>query len=95
MLLPGHGGDPGFGVVIDPFRRFVSGSFVGIELERASCRRGVTSLTPFGCEVGSHSRHDHVSRGPPIIPDGRISQGPVRSLGLSSLSLPSLARFKR
>ena len=28
-----------------PFRRFISGSFVGIELERARCRRGVTSLT--------------------------------------------------
>ena len=44
MLLPGHGGDPGFGVVVDLFRRFVSGSFVGIELRRASCRWRVTNL---------------------------------------------------
>jgi len=29
---------------------------------------------PFGCELGSHFHQRHVSRGPPIIPDSRISQ---------------------
>jgi len=32
MLLPGHGGDPGFGVVVDLFRRFLSGAFALISL---------------------------------------------------------------
>jgi hypothetical protein len=29
---------------------------------------------PFGCEVGSHFHQRHVFRGPPIMPDGRISR---------------------
>jgi hypothetical protein len=29
---------------------------------------------PFGCKVGSQCRRDHVSRGPPAIPEGRISR---------------------
>jgi hypothetical protein len=45
VLLPSLAGSSGSDVVRVVFRRFVSGSFVGIELERASCRRGVTSLT--------------------------------------------------
>ncbi len=45
--------------------------------------------------MGSHSRHDHVSRGPPIIPDGRISR--VRFETLAFVHEPShdTARFKR
>jgi hypothetical protein len=38
--------------------------------------------------VGSQFRHGHVFRSPPIIPDGRVSPGPVGSLGLSRVSLP-------
>jgi hypothetical protein len=44
MLLPALAGSAGSDVVSVVFRRVVGGSFVGIELERASCRRGVTSL---------------------------------------------------
>ena len=43
MLLPGTWETPVL-VSSRTFRCFVSGSFVGIELERASFRRGVTSL---------------------------------------------------
>ena len=45
MLFPEHVTSSGFGVIIVVFRYVIRGSFVGIELERASCRRGVTSLT--------------------------------------------------
>ena len=61
---------------------------VGIELRRASCRWRVTGLALSICEAGSHFHHGHVSGGPPIIPDGRISHGPVGNLGLSSMRLP-------
>jgi len=50
---------------------------VGIELRRASCRWRVTGLALSICEAGSHFHHGHVSGGPPIIPDSRISRGPV------------------
>jgi hypothetical protein len=47
---------------------------VGIDLGRANVKvRGFQSR-PFGCEVGSQFHQRHVSRGPPIIPDGRIFQ---------------------
>ena len=45
MLFPARAGSSGSDVVRVVFRCVVGGSFVGIELERASCRRGVTSLT--------------------------------------------------
>jgi hypothetical protein len=45
--------------------------------DRAPARRlqveGYQSRS-FDCEVGSHFHHGHVSGGPPIIPDDRISQ---------------------
>jgi hypothetical protein len=53
---------------------------VGIELRRASCRWRVTGLALSICEAGSHFHHGHVSGGPPIIPDGRISQVRLETL---------------
>jgi hypothetical protein len=45
-----------------------------IERGRTSRRRRVSILALSVCKVGSQFHHSHVSRGPPIIPDGRISQ---------------------
>jgi len=47
---------------------------VGIELERA--RLQVEGFHPrsFDCGVGSQFHQGHVSRGPPTIPDGRVSR---------------------
>ena len=50
---------------------------------------------PFGCEVGSQFHQSDVSRGPPIMPDCRISQVRFEALAFPLLGLPSLARFKR
>src|SRR5437588_3292424 len=61
---------------------------VGIELGAPVYRWRVTILALSVCEVGAQFHPGHVSRGPPIIPDGRISRGPVWNLGLSSMSLP-------
>ena len=47
---------------------------IGIERGRTSRRRRVSILALSVCKVGSQFPHSHVSRGPPIIPDGRISQ---------------------
>jgi hypothetical protein len=47
---------------------------VGIELERAYGEVEGYQSRPFGCEVGAHFHQHHVSRGPPMIPDGRISR---------------------
>jgi hypothetical protein len=47
---------------------------IGIERERASRRWRVSILALSVCKVGSQFHHSHVSRGPPIIPDGRVSQ---------------------
>ncbi len=47
---------------------------VGIELGRANGEVEGYHPRPFGCEVGSHFHQRHVSRGPPIMPDGRISR---------------------
>jgi hypothetical protein len=47
---------------------------VGIELGRANGKVEGSHPRPFGCEVAAHFHQRHVSRGPPIIPDGRISQ---------------------
>jgi hypothetical protein len=65
---------------------------VGIELRRAGCRRRVIVLVP-SLRGGFTVPPWLVSGGPPTIPDSRISQGPVRSLGFSSSSLPSFVRF--
>ena len=69
------------GVAVDP---------VGIELRRASCRWRVTGLALSICETGAHFHHGHVSGGPPIIPDGRISQ--VRLETLAFFREPSRRR---
>ena len=47
---------------------------IGIERGRASRRWRVSILALSVCKVGSQFPHSHVSRGPPIIPDGRVSQ---------------------
>ena len=47
---------------------------IGIERERACRRWRVSILALSVCKVGSQFHRSHVSRGPPIIPDGRISQ---------------------
>jgi hypothetical protein len=47
---------------------------IGIERECASRRWRVSILALSVCKVGSQFHHSHVSRGPPIIPDGRVSQ---------------------
>ena len=47
---------------------------VGIELRRADVKVKGYQSHPFGCEMGSQFHQHHVSRGPPIIPDGRVSQ---------------------
>src|SRR5215470_9802114 len=77
--------------VLRPASRRLQGSSataVGIELVRAYWKVEGYHSRPFGCEVGSQFRHGHVFRSPPIIPDGRVSPGPVGSLGLSRVSLP-------
>jgi hypothetical protein len=49
-------------------------SLVGIELGRADVKVKGYQSRPFGCELGSQFHQHHVSRGPPIMPDGGISQ---------------------
>jgi hypothetical protein len=69
---------------ITPFPRYY---WVGIELERAGFQVEGYQPRPFGCEVGSQFHHGHVSRGPPIMPDGQISR--VRFEALAFLHRPS------
>jgi hypothetical protein len=47
---------------------------IGIERRRASRRWRVSVLALSVCKAGSQFHLSYVSRGPPIIPDGRISQ---------------------
>ena len=47
---------------------------VGIEIRCVDRRVKGYHSRPFGCEVGSQFHPDHVSRSPPIMPDGRVSQ---------------------
>ena len=54
-------------------RSFV-GCSAGIEVGRADGKVEGYQSRPFGCEVGSHFHQRHVSRSPPIMPDGRVSQ---------------------
>ena len=49
----------------------------------------------FDCEVGSHFHHGHVSGGPPIIPDGRISQVRFETLAFPPWAYPASERLKR
>ena len=47
---------------------------IGIERRRASRRWRVSVFALSVCKAGSQFHLSHVSRGPPIIPDGRVSQ---------------------
>ena len=49
----------------------------------------------FDCELGSHFHRGHVSGGPPIIPDGRISQVRFETLAFLPWVYPASARLKR
>ena len=53
-----------------------SGTFptIGIERKRASRRWRVSVFALSVCKAGSQFHLSYVSRGPPIIPDGRVSQ---------------------
>ena len=45
--------------------------------------------------MGSHFHHGHVSRGPPIIPDGRVSRVRFETLACLPWVFPSSPRVKR
>ena len=68
---------------------------VGIELGRADCQVEGYQPRPFGCGVGSQFHHSHVSRGPPIIPDGRLYQVRFETLAFPPWSFPLSTKFKR
>ena len=70
-------------------------SMIGIELGRVCFRQRVTILALSVGEVGSQFRHSHVFRGPPIMPDGRISQVRFEVLASRLRAFPFAARFKR
>jgi hypothetical protein len=73
----------------------VTGTFptVGIELVRARFRWRVTApALSLDSKAGSQFHHSHVSRGPPIIPDGRISQ--VRFGVLATIFFPEPSQPK-
>ena len=71
------------GLLTDP-------DMVGIELGRADGEVEGYHPRPFGCEVGSHFHQRCVSRGPPTIPEGRISRFRF-SPWLSPRGLPAMA----
>ena len=62
---------------------------VGIELGRADFQVEGYQPRPFGCEVGSQFHQGHVSRGPPIIPDGRFSQVRFETLACLPWAFPT------
>src|SRR5947208_2093317 len=72
--------------------RFLLFRRVGIELGRADFQVEAYQPCPFGCKVGSQFHHSHVSRGPPIIPDGRISQVRFETLAFLPWRVPSVSR---
>src|ERR1019366_7704639 len=49
----------------------------------------------FDCELGYHFHHGHVFGGPPIMPDGRISQVRFEALASRPGAFPFATRFKR
>ena len=65
---------------------------VGIDLGRVYGEVEGYQPRPFGCKMDTQFHQRHVSRGPPTIPDGRVSRGPVRKPGISSTSLPWTTR---
>ena len=68
---------------------------VGMELGRAGSQVEGYQPRPFGCEVGSQFHHGHVSRGPPIMPDGRISRVRFEALAFLPWAFPAWQGFKR
>src|SRR5271167_589329 len=62
---------------------------VGIELERAGLQVEGYQSRPFGCEVGSQFHRGHVSRGPPIMPDGQISRVRFEALAFLPWTFPA------
>ena len=67
----------------------------GIILGRANGEVEGSHPRPFGCEVAAHFHQRHVSRGPPIIPDGRISQVRFETLAFPPWTYPASERLKR
>ena len=68
---------------------------IGIERRRASRRWRVSILALSACKVGSQFHHSHVSRGPPIIPDGRVSQVRFEVLACRQRAFPNRPELKR
>jgi hypothetical protein len=68
---------------------------IGIERGRASRRWRVSILALSVCKVGSQFPHSHVSRGPPIIPDGRVSQVRFEVLVCRQRAFPNRPELKR
>jgi len=68
---------------------------VGIELARASLQVKGYRSCPFGCKAGSQFHHGCVSRAPPIMPDGRVSQVRFEALAFRPWAFPFVPRFKR
>ena len=68
---------------------------IGIERECASRRWRVSILALSVCKVGSQFHHSHVSRGPPIIPDGRVSQVRFEVLACRQRAFPNRPELKR
>ena len=68
---------------------------IGIERRRASRRWRVSILALSVCRVGSQFHHSHVSRGPPIIPDGRVSQVRFEVLACRQRAFPNRPELKR
>src|SRR5664279_2000680 len=62
---------------------------VGIELGRAGLQVEGYRPRPFGCEVGSQFHRGHVSRGPPIMPDGQISRVRFEALACLPWAFPA------
>jgi len=68
---------------------------VGIELQRAGFRWRVTVLALSIARRGSQFHHGHVSGGPPIILDGRISRVQLETLAFPLRIFPGVAWLKR
>ena len=68
---------------------------VGIEIGRVDRKVKGYHSRPFGCEVGSQFHQYHVSRSPPIMPDGRVSQVRFEALAFQRRTFPSAVKFKR
>src|SRR5580700_7731938 len=68
---------------------------IGIERRRASRRWRVSVFALSVCKAGSQFHLSHVSRGPPIIPDGRVSQVRFEVLVCRQRAFPNRPELKR